>query len=246
MSKGIITGCDSNQEWLLPWWWSHYSKHNSYPVVFFNFGMSQDGIAWCQEKGEIFTLPSVSYPLKPPSTKLKNRLGDRNPSNTVALRSAWFKKTWAFLQSPFLLTCWLDLDCEVRSNLEPMFHFLSDGDEIALVKEPDYVEKKSRTAELLYSDEKSYNTGVVVFRRRAKILTQSVELALNDNDQFLSDQDSLSRAIYVHRPSIVEMPSIYNWNMSQGMNQNAFILHYVSTWKTAILLTLDVRTYREN
>lgn len=51
MMKGILVGCDQNQEWLLSWWWDQYSAHNSYPVVFVDFGMSKTGVAWCNERG---------------------------------------------------------------------------------------------------------------------------------------------------------------------------------------------------
>jgi hypothetical protein len=62
--SGIIVGCDANQEWLLPWWWDHYCKHNSYPVAFVDFGMSEAALAWCQEKGQCISLPPYSYLIK--------------------------------------------------------------------------------------------------------------------------------------------------------------------------------------
>lgn len=239
--EGIIVGSDANQEWLLPWWWERYSKHNTYPVAFFDFGMSEEGLAWCAERGRICELTSRIFPLKPLSETLKQCICDPNPSNTAAIRSAWFKKTLAFLQSPFPFTCWIDLDCEIRGHLGPLFRTLDGGADIGIVQELEGVEKKSRRAGLLFPDEKSYNTGVVVFRQSAGILEKSAELALKDNDQFLSDQEALSRTIYLYRPQIVEMSPLFNWNITQGTHPDALILHYVSTWKSAILLQLDVK-----
>jgi len=39
--NGLITGCDETHEWMLPTWWKHYSKRNSSPVSFIDFGMSK-------------------------------------------------------------------------------------------------------------------------------------------------------------------------------------------------------------
>ena len=193
-------------------------------------------------KGKIYELPSLAFSLKPLSDKLKQCISDPNPTNTEALRSAWFKKTFAFLESPFPLTCWIDLDCEILGNLGPLFRSLDGGADIGIVQELEGVEQKSKRAGLIFPDEKSYNTGVVVFRQGAAILQQAAALAIKDNDQFLSDQEALSRAIYLYRPQIVEMIPLFNWNMTQGLNEQALILHYVSTWKSAILLQLDVRS----
>ena len=54
---GIVVGADLTQEWLLPWWWSHYSRFNSLPVAFIDFGMSDEMKKWCQERGELIPLP---------------------------------------------------------------------------------------------------------------------------------------------------------------------------------------------
>ncbi len=56
MTKGILIGCDQNQEWMLEWWWAHYSRHNCYPVAFVDFGMSQEAKKWCQSKGHWISL----------------------------------------------------------------------------------------------------------------------------------------------------------------------------------------------
>jgi len=48
--KRTYRSCDKGQQWLLPWWWEQYSAHNSYPVVFVDFGLSEKGIA-CAKRG---------------------------------------------------------------------------------------------------------------------------------------------------------------------------------------------------
>ncbi len=99
---GVMTGADSTQEWLLPWWWEHYAKHNDCPVAFADFGMSAEMRAWCGQRGLVVEVP---------------RLPDRK---------TWHRKPFAILASPFRRTVWLDADCEVRGDLSEMFPY-SDG-----------------------------------------------------------------------------------------------------------------------
>lgn len=54
--KGVLVGCDQTQEKLLHWWWKHYVQHNTYPVMFIDFGMSDAMRAWCEERGSCMTI----------------------------------------------------------------------------------------------------------------------------------------------------------------------------------------------
>src|SRR5689334_9119639 len=65
---GVIVGCDLYQEWLLLWWWSHYSSHNAIPVAFVDMGMSEEGALWCKERGEYIKLQEIPYQ-EPPKLK---------------------------------------------------------------------------------------------------------------------------------------------------------------------------------
>ena len=39
-NKAFLIGCDKNVEWLLPWFIENYKKHNSTPLIFADFGIS--------------------------------------------------------------------------------------------------------------------------------------------------------------------------------------------------------------
>ncbi len=227
MNEGIIVGCDCSQEWLLDWWWSHYARYNSYPVAFFDFGLSENGLRWCSEKGAVIPLPP-SPPLKPVSPENKLLWEERAGSGIWPFRAAWFKKPLAFLRSPFPLSLWIDLDCEIRGSLEPLFNTLALGADIALVPE-----RHQRP-----SEETAYNSGVAAFRQNSAILQKWSELCLNANEQFMGDQNALSRAISLHRPSLTLLPDLYNWTMDRGFREDALILHYISRWKLDLLKLL--------
>jgi hypothetical protein len=234
--NGVIVGCDVNQEWLLSWWWERYTRHNDFPVAFFDFGMSEKAKAWCEKVGRYLELPKKPNFLKEPALKVRSQFGDRKRSEIKALRSTWFQKPFAYLHTPFPLSCWIDLDCEIKGDIKPLFTALEGGIEIALVKEPEYVQKKLLEMDLIHKDETSYNSGVVAFRKGAKIIDCWVDVARSQNGELHGDQDALSRAIYLHRPALKELSPIYNWKLNQGPNPSSLIDHYVSTMKLQILL----------
>jgi hypothetical protein len=229
MEQGIIVGCDQNQEWLLPWWWKCYSAHNSFPVAFMDFGMSEKALAWCKQRGVCVDLTTVDPALfvkEPSCAERKNKWEARYGEAIWATRLAWFKKPFACLYSPFPLTLWIDLDCQVRGSLAPMFNCLGFGAEIAIRRESDSVQELHQKLEFLLPGEVNYNSGVIAFRKNGSIVQQWIEQSIQYNDQHLGDQQALSRAIFVHNPSLIDLPDNYNWSMAEGFNDEATIHHF--------------------
>lgn len=215
MEQGIIIGCDKAQEWLLPWWWQHYSKHNTHPVAFVDFGMSETAKKWSQKNGIYLFLPQLPEKQSieiPEHVKIEweARYGELWP-----FRSAWFKKPQACLHSPFTKSFWIDLDCQVKADLSPLFHLLSFGIEITLAKD------------LLPTHKESYfNSGIVGFTQNAPVLHRWAKLSLEHPDLFPGDQEALSKAIYLEPTAYLELPSIYNWSWSLPNNPEAKIIHF--------------------
>lgn len=102
LPQGIVTGCDKNHEWMLPWWYNHYTNHNMYPILFADFGMSAEMKEWCKDRG---------YYEKIAGTYKKN----------------WFKKPRAIMSAPFEKVIWMDNDCEVRADVGPLFEHADKG-----------------------------------------------------------------------------------------------------------------------
>jgi hypothetical protein len=231
--KGIIVGCDVNQEGFLLWWWNHYSLHNSYPVVFADFGMSKKAICWCKEKGTYLplSLPSkLASAQKKVSIEKKEAWEDLYGKGVLDVRAAWLKKPFAILQFPWDLGLWLDLDCEIRENLDPLFHSFNFGIDLALVRD------RVQDFGVLLPGEVLYNSGLVAFRKNAKILHHWIKTILHSKDEFPGDQDALSRAIFMHKPSFLELSSVYNWPNAWGYQDKAVIHHFCGgSGKLAIL-----------
>lgn len=98
----VVTGCDSQHEWMLEWWYNHYRTYNDYPVYIGNFGMSESAIKYAQSIGRVINL------------RFKSR---RN----------WFKKPFAILGCEAKRILWTDSDCEIRGNLQQIFDDCVDG-----------------------------------------------------------------------------------------------------------------------
>lgn len=221
MSQGIIVGCDLHEQWLLPWWWRHYSAHNSYPVAFIDFGMSEEARSWCKQRGECIPLANFHTispkSTIPPSTQALwesyygNRIWDR--------RQTWFKKPFSLLQCPFSVAIWIDADCQVNADLEGLFHIIHFGGEIGVCKD-------INQTSLIMPGEVQYNSGVIAFRKDAPILKQWIDVSVQTERTLPGDQETLSRAIFTFHPNLIELPPTYNWNWNYGLNENVMICHF--------------------
>ncbi len=215
--QGIIVGSNQSQEWLLPWWWENYKKHNQYPVAFFDFGLTSDMKKWCREKGPLIQLPQSDVFIKdkeeiPPSTALDWE--SRHGETFWNYRKTWFKKPLACLQSPFEKTIWIDLDCQIQSSLEPLFQIDSS---LALSRDMD--------APCPYYP--VYNSGVIVFHKNNPLLKEWATLAFEQNDLYMGDQDLLSKIIFEKKYPIIELEPLYNWSIFHGLNPEATIIHWI-------------------
>ena len=96
--KAFITGCDSNTEWMLPWFVKHYMKHNNTPLLFADFGISPEMRTWVDISG-IAEVVNV------------------NKQNT----NGWFLKPQCMINSPSKYTCWIDTDIHILGDMSGVF-----------------------------------------------------------------------------------------------------------------------------
>ncbi len=223
MDQGILVGCNTHQQWLLPWWWKHYRRHNAYPVAFVDFGMTKEAACWCKERGIYipfsFSLPDLLNK-ETCSGSIKESWEDRYGKGFWIRREAWFKKPFSLLLSPFSTGIWIDLDCQIEGSLECLFSFMNFGAEIAVVKD------RQQYLDFMIEEEVQYNSGVIAFRKEAGILEQWVDASVTSQHILPGDQETLSRAIFLHRPHLIELPPVYNWYYSYGPNEHAVIRHF--------------------
>lgn len=180
----ILTGVDTNHEYLIEWWLDNAIKHNSNENIgVWDLGMSSQKRDVIQNK-----YPDVwlSIPLS------------KNTS------SGWFYKLHAVIEAPEKRVAWLDVDCEILSNIEDMFNLVPPG-MIGLTR--DWVRGNW------------WATGVIVVNDRPKLL-YDWNVRLNANDGIRGDQEALQDLIGNNtHEEIQELPQEYQWlriSLNQG------------------------------
>ncbi|MGK5595196.1 MAG: glycosyltransferase [Parachlamydiaceae bacterium] len=243
---GIITGCDRELEWMLPWWFLHLREHHpELPVTIVDFGMSPRLKSWCAQNARIIplSLPDSFFTkrrwmperFKPIEKQLKTI-----DSPLQRKRRAWFKKPFAMLCSPFKRSLWLDVDCEVRGSLTTLLQQAENPAGIALALEPEYKAQEKIEDHLLLPGNKLYNSGVIVYLAEATLLQNWAEATLNSDEHFHGDQDILSKIINERHAPVTVLPNEFNWRVIYwGINHQATILHWAGKSKTEIWMKLN-------
>jgi hypothetical protein len=214
---GVMTGCDVNAEWLLPWWWEHYRRCNDYPVAFADLGMSPAARAWCSRRGRVVDVPR-------------------------GRAQGWFAKPLAVLRSPFRWTLWLDLDCEVRASLGEVFAYADRG--LAVTVDPYYrstgilpvsttavpavdVSSVSSSSSSSSSSRPSLSTGVVAVRHGEPAAQMWAAQVMRRLDRLRDDQAALEEIREACRGRIVLMPRRFqHLRLDATDNPDALVMHW--------------------
>lgn len=221
--QGILTGCDSNYDWMLKWWWSHYEATNHYPVTFIDFGMTPSAKAWCEQKGTVLSLPQITPDSPPPTAS----------PYACSKRAIWLSKPQALLNTPYQKTIWIDIDAQVKQSLSTLFA-LCPEDTLALCPEIAIRAAAEKAAGLIPKQAISFNTGVIAYPQKAPLLTLWAEAATKHHA--LGDQDLLSRLIFENNLPIKQLPTTYNRIHPDPDDPKVVIYHYASKLGQSLLL----------
>ena len=181
--KAFLTGCDSNTEWMLDWWFKNYKKHNSknIPVIFANFGVSK------VVRENIDTHFDYVIDMQPHETK------------------NWFLKPEAMIRASKLANkiCWIDTDCEILRPIGNIFEY-SVENKLSMVEDLPWTKRRGETW---------HNSGVVLFEGTPRILKEwrdqiNVSPAVGDQEVLhaMLRDDPLKKRVYIE-----DLPNIYNW-----------------------------------
>ena len=180
----ILTGVDSNHEDLIEWWIKNAQKHvKGETIGVWDFGMTP----------MTRSIIEYSYPdvwLSIPLDKHKT--------------SGWFYKLHAVIDAPEKRVAWLDVDCEILTDISDVFD---------LVK-PETI---GLTRDWVRGD--WWATGVIVVNDRPNLLYEWNN-RLNKGDDIRGDQEALLDMIDKNtHPQITELPQEYQWlriSLNQG------------------------------
>lgn len=212
---GILVASDQTLEWALPWWWKHYRKHNSHPVAFVDLGLSFEAKKWCKRRGRLIPLRVVDFAEEVAPDKARE-WEEKTGKMFWESRNAWFKKPLACLKSPFERTLWIDIDCEIRGSITPLFEYASSSTGLAMAKE-----------QLDFSrNYKAYNSGVIAFCQNHQLLQDWADACFTLNPHFRADDDIFAYMLSEKRIEIDELPPEYNWSRCLEENPNTVIQHW--------------------
>jgi hypothetical protein len=226
--EGVIIAASSEMESLLPWWWYHYERHSHYPVVFVDLGVSLAARSFLQDKVDI--LPFTQNPQAKKPDPIQKELATQYGIDTECVRTHWFKKPSILAMSPFTKSVWLDLDCEVRGDISPLFSFCSTPHGIALA-----IDLHASLKKILEWHEKkdgplpvTFNSGVICYHKDSTLIRQWLDECKHNSALYLGDQDALSACIAKQKKCITLLPDMMNWSYTQGDNNKARIMHWHS------------------
>jgi hypothetical protein len=109
--KVFLTGCDSKTEWMLPWFLKNFNKHNNTPIVFANFGISEQGLNYASSCASVIDMTSTGG-------------------------QGWFKKPQSMIEASKLShkVCWIDTDCHILADLKGVFDLI-EPNKLAMVED---------------------------------------------------------------------------------------------------------------
>lgn len=219
--EGVVIASDQTLEWLLPWWWNCYLQTNHHPVAFIDLGLSMGMKEWCKKRGKHIRLYALDFAETVDPTLAKQWEEDFGTKFWES-RNAWFKKPLACLLSPFEKSLWIDVDCEVKESIAPLFALSGS---IAMAK--DQIAPKG--------DYPIYNSGVIAFHPKDPILSMWSRYCLENHSFFRGDQEAFSHMVYKENIKVAEIPSSYNWSRSLEEGEKAKIIHWHGYYGKAAL-----------
>ena len=180
----ILTGVDSNHEDLLDWWIKTAKKYvKNETIGVWDFGMTPMTRSIIEHNHPDIWL---SIPLEKHKT------------------SGWFYKLHAVIEAPEKRVAWLDVDCEILTDISDVFDLVKPNT-IGLTR--DWVRGNW------------WATGVIVVNDRPNLLYEWNN-RLNKGDDIRGDQEALKDLVARNKhPEIQELPQEYQWlriSLNQG------------------------------
>jgi len=212
---GFTTAVDANLDWCLKRWWRQLRRWSQKPVAIADLGMTPEMRAWAQQR--MIVLDWSGTVLQPDSDK-----------RVAGVEHGW--KPFAFLKSPFELNCFLDIDVDIHGDIDSIFTTLPAGRKFAIVPDSLY-ETVKESANLEYG-EVMHNSGVVLVRKKSRIVEQWASAVLDGPDDWRkNDQPILSKVLLNNPGLFTKLPMKYNhlWPGSNPPPPGAIGVHRLTS-----------------
>ena len=212
--KYIITGCDKNTEWQLPWFVKNFRENatkglrdKNIKLIIADFGMTTDAYMMAQIDADYVV--------------------DVNSNG-------WFSKVETMWKMKHMFEgqfCWIDTDCQIMRDPSGIFDFI-EPEKLTMVVDHPWTENGSPWTPQGNSGP-WYNSGVVAFEGRPLIL-ENWYSEVKTKDKHRGDQEALywllnlnpmHRAMYIseapHRYNTLRLDMLQN-----RVPNNPVILHW--------------------
>ena len=223
---GVLTGCDESYEWMLKWFWKHYSKTNTLPITFLDFGISKSARIWCEKRMHVIpcrvsgTLEkdTLSFPLPNQWPKERRELRLRQ-------RKFWFTKICSLLKTPYSRSLWIDIDCKFLEKINDIFDLSDNPHGIALSIDPTALLAWKEYG-LLKPNAKGYLAGFILFKRNSSLIEKWVLGCQRKYSLEYSEQSLINSIIEEEGLDIPLVPKKYHWLNLDVIPEGVKIVHY--------------------
>ena len=167
--RAFLTGCDYKHEWILPWFFKNYKKHNDTPLVFADFGIKNRDLLTDNVHAIV------------------------NLANTT--EQGWFKKPKAMLNCPAEKTVWIDTDCEILSNVDDIFDLLKPN-KLNMVEDKPWTKRRGQYGTWYNSGVVGFIGKPIILKQWAKWILESNQIG--DQEVLYERLDQLQKLTYIN------------------------------------------------
>jgi len=201
----VVAALDTQLEWLLPWWFEGFRKHNDLPVAFADYGMSTAMHEWCAQRGLIVDLTDVPVPLLS------------------------FRKPFAILRAPFREMLCLEPDCEVRGPVAPLLDRCRDsrlGLAPAAPGRSVAAEAEGGWFAMCPPDTPMWDAGIVAVCHGHSVIADWAAETLAGKHAYRGDNEALALVVARGGYGVDQIPPTLAFNRHRGPDNGATVFHW--------------------
>lgn len=234
---GILTGCDETMEWMLKWFWKHYSLTNTLPVTFLDFGLSKSARMWCEKRMRVIPCPiSKEFENEDFSFPEPSQWSPSYKRFSLKGRKFWFTKICSFLKTPYSRSLWIDIDCKFLGAIDDVFKTCNHPNGVGLTLDKKEVISLWKKGNLLKKEAKGYQAGCVLFKRESPLIEKWALGCLEEHKVEFADQTLLNSIIERDNMDIPLIPEKYHWLNPYHVPKGTKIIHYIGRHGKSLIL----------
>lgn len=198
--KVFVTGSDKNNEWMLDWFLTNFKMHNSTPIIFADFGVSDSMKKWVTEYfDKVIDMPKPS-------------------------KTAWFLKPKTMIEVSKISNhvCWIDTDCHVLKPIDDIFKYTTHN-KLSMVRDEPWTNRFKTTWH--NSGIVAFKGCPKILKDWEETARSSNERGDQEVLHSMLSGDELRRRIYIE-----DIPNVYNWLRLQIIDNQDTVNKKVMHW----------------